>query len=188
MRNAVSETVRKLRGSFGETQEEFARRMDTAVVTIARWETSRPPRGKALKALAELARSKSLPEYADVFEQAARGEIPPLRRTVKFKEIEPQDEEEASLFAAVARINRNRGEYRKDFSRLKKAVERAMNDINELVAEAQASADVRQAIVRLFQEGKTDDEIAALFNLNPEHVKQMLVFHRMEARLREASK
>ena len=44
----VSEAVRNLRLALGESQQAFAYRMKTAIRTIARYETIRPPKGKAL--------------------------------------------------------------------------------------------------------------------------------------------
>lgn len=69
-RRDVSDLVRKLRRCFGETQDDFARRLDVAVVTVARWETSRPPDGKALLKLANLARANSFDECAALLDQA----------------------------------------------------------------------------------------------------------------------
>ena len=53
--NPVSDAVRKLRESLNQTQQEFAQRLGTAITTIARWETTRPPKGKALSDLSALA-------------------------------------------------------------------------------------------------------------------------------------
>jgi transcriptional regulator with XRE-family HTH domain len=44
-----------LRTALGETQQAFASRLRTAIATIARYETSRPPSGTALASLAVVA-------------------------------------------------------------------------------------------------------------------------------------
>jgi transcriptional regulator with XRE-family HTH domain len=63
--------VTAFRESLGETQEQFARRLGTSVVTIARWETSQPPRSAAtLERLLKLARRHRHVESARAFETA----------------------------------------------------------------------------------------------------------------------
>src|SRR5215467_11980425 len=51
-RHRLSQAVIDLRAEFGETQQAFALRLGTAIATIARYETSRPPSGTALATLA----------------------------------------------------------------------------------------------------------------------------------------
>jgi transcriptional regulator with XRE-family HTH domain len=74
-KSEVSEAVRKLRQALGESQQAFAYRMKTAVRTIARWETTRPPKGKNLNDLRELAIENDNPELALVFGDALSHEI-----------------------------------------------------------------------------------------------------------------
>jgi len=47
----LCDAVRKLRTALGESQQAFAYRMKTAIRTIARYEASTPPKGKALAEL-----------------------------------------------------------------------------------------------------------------------------------------
>jgi transcriptional regulator with XRE-family HTH domain len=57
--------VLDLRAALGGiTQQELAVRMGKAVVTIARWETSRPPSGPELFGLCGFAIAEGLPEIA----------------------------------------------------------------------------------------------------------------------------
>jgi transcriptional regulator with XRE-family HTH domain len=51
----LTATVRELRESLGLTQQEFAHRLNKAISTVIRYETTREPRGKALIELAEFA-------------------------------------------------------------------------------------------------------------------------------------
>jgi len=44
-KDPLCETVRKLRTALGESQQAFAYRMKTAIRTVARYETSAPPKG-----------------------------------------------------------------------------------------------------------------------------------------------
>ena len=61
---SVSDAVRKLRKELGESQQQFAYRMKTAIRTVARYETVRPPKGKVLRQLAVMAAENNLPHLA----------------------------------------------------------------------------------------------------------------------------
>lgn len=72
---SVSDAVRKLRKELGESQQQFAYRMKTAIRTIARYETVRPPKGKVLRRLEVLATENNLHHLADVFHGALNQEL-----------------------------------------------------------------------------------------------------------------
>lgn len=59
-RHAASEAVISLREVLGLTQQTLAHEMKTAIVTIARWETSGPPRGETLLRLAKFANQQAI--------------------------------------------------------------------------------------------------------------------------------
>jgi transcriptional regulator with XRE-family HTH domain len=63
----MSETIRKLRITFSDTQEQFARRLGVSSVTVARYETNFPPSAKILKRLSDLAEQNHLEEYKRIF-------------------------------------------------------------------------------------------------------------------------
>src|SRR5260370_11928021 len=71
----VSESVRKLGQALGESQQAFAHRMNTAVRTIARWETVRPPHFASLVALAKAAENAGLHELKVFFRTAALDDL-----------------------------------------------------------------------------------------------------------------
>jgi transcriptional regulator with XRE-family HTH domain len=66
-RNTVRRAVVELRNALGLTQQKFAGVLNTAVTTIARYETSHPPSGKALLRLAEIAHEKGLLDLSGQF-------------------------------------------------------------------------------------------------------------------------
>jgi transcriptional regulator with XRE-family HTH domain len=72
---SVSDAVRKLRKELGESQQQFAYRMKTAIRTVARYETVRPPKGKVLRQLAVMAAENNLPHLANVFHGALNQEL-----------------------------------------------------------------------------------------------------------------
>lgn len=63
--------VIQLRKTLGLTQQELAVQMGKAVVTIARWETSRPPTGVALVELEQVALNGGQRELATMFKSLA---------------------------------------------------------------------------------------------------------------------
>jgi len=74
-KDPLSEAVRKLRLALGESQQAFAYRMKTAIRTIARYETTTPPKGKALAELFWVATDTGNTELANVFRSSLVGEI-----------------------------------------------------------------------------------------------------------------
>jgi transcriptional regulator with XRE-family HTH domain len=72
---SVSDAVRKLRKELGESQQQFAYRMKTAIRTVARYETIRPPKGKVLRQLEVMAAENNLPHLAEVFRGALNQEL-----------------------------------------------------------------------------------------------------------------
>jgi transcriptional regulator with XRE-family HTH domain len=74
-----SEAVRELRISLGESQQAFAYRMKTAIRTIARYETVRPPKGTALADLYRVATETGHPKLANVFANALQAELGPIK-------------------------------------------------------------------------------------------------------------
>jgi transcriptional regulator with XRE-family HTH domain len=71
----VSKAVRELRQTLHESQQAFAYRMQTAVRTIARYETVRPPRGSVLAQLEGIALETGRADLAVVFRQALTQEL-----------------------------------------------------------------------------------------------------------------
>lgn len=66
----ASEALKALRAALGETQQQFAHRVGMAITTIARYETSRPPRGSVLVTFANIAEENGLHEIATRFNNA----------------------------------------------------------------------------------------------------------------------
>jgi transcriptional regulator with XRE-family HTH domain len=174
VKNEVSEAVRKLRSSFNLTQDEFARKLGVAVVSVARWETSRPPRGKSAKVLEDLAASLSLSECVAVFQKAQRGEYPAATRSIKASPIIFESEEEMQWVIALLRVLRNRDSHKKEHDQLKLALRRPLREIATLLAKVQTKTDAFGAILPLYKEGRTPQQIAELLGLNISDVLQVV--------------
>jgi transcriptional regulator with XRE-family HTH domain len=76
----IAAAVKRLRVALGDTQQSFAGRLNLAISTVVRYETSRPPSGRYLLVLRDIAREASakpkgteratLTELADLFHRA----------------------------------------------------------------------------------------------------------------------
>jgi len=85
-REAASEALIELRQAMGKTQQEFSTYiLNSAINTVARYETTHPPKGDALLRLARIARDAAT--TAD--NRAERATFERLRAT--FKDIYKQE-------------------------------------------------------------------------------------------------
>jgi transcriptional regulator with XRE-family HTH domain len=71
----LCEAVRALRLALGDTQQQFANRLEMAISTVVRYESTRAPRGEALSKLYHLAVEKGYLRVASMFEMALLAEM-----------------------------------------------------------------------------------------------------------------
>lgn len=71
----IADTIKELRLTYGETQEQFSKRLGVTVRTIARYELERPPTGKVLGKLLNLASDIEREDFEDIFRKAFRARI-----------------------------------------------------------------------------------------------------------------
>lgn len=74
-RNPVCRAVRELRIAYGESQQAFAYRMRAAIRSIARYETTRPPRGAELGKFLQMAIDRGRNDLAAIFAEAIAEEL-----------------------------------------------------------------------------------------------------------------
>jgi DNA-binding XRE family transcriptional regulator len=98
----LSSAVHELRFTIGQTQQQFAQTIKTAITTIARWETTRPPKGKWLIRLALTAQEHGLEELSSTFREAA---LKPFWKAMAF---EPRSSEEAMAVNCLLKVMRAR--------------------------------------------------------------------------------
>lgn len=75
MKNEVTAAVRELREALGDTQQQFAHRLGLAISTVVRYELTRPPKGKALVQLQEVAKQHGLDLIAATLRNALSKEM-----------------------------------------------------------------------------------------------------------------
>ena len=155
-KDVISDAVRRLRIAFGETQQRFAERLGTALITVTRWETSRPPTtDSALDQLEKLARDKGLEEYAEVFKSARTDRSRAARlRTAAVAPLALQNEQETNWCSALLRAMRNPQQYAPELQTIESALSRPLADIEEVISNAQVAGDVVKAISGWLLKGK----------------------------------
>jgi transcriptional regulator with XRE-family HTH domain len=68
--NIVCQAVRSLREKLGDTQQQFATRLNMAISTVVRYELTRAPQGEVLVKFMNLAAGNGADELAEVFRGA----------------------------------------------------------------------------------------------------------------------
>ena len=98
-RNESSIALVELRETLKLSQQNFSTALGVTISTIARWETSDPPKGYSLIRLALLAGDRMLPEIRDRFIALYVRELPEIIRCPKcgssLSGTEPQIVEES---------------------------------------------------------------------------------------------
>jgi DNA-binding CsgD family transcriptional regulator/DNA-binding transcriptional regulator YiaG len=166
----VARTVKSLRLALGDTQQSFAHRTGLSISTAVRYETSKPPRGKALVQMEQLARENGIAVLADIFNAALSLELgfkaPRLGRSKASPR--PGTEEDHSILAMVLAHPDWFPRQAKAWARLRMEFIRTEADLDGGVVVLTAIED---EIARLTASGKSIEEIAAEIGHDPEHVR-----------------
>jgi len=85
-RHPLSKAALQLRLALGETQQQFAARLGTAITTIARYETVRPPSGLHLGPYLKVAAEHRFLDIAIVFKKAIEREFGVLDGPLSYHE------------------------------------------------------------------------------------------------------
>jgi transcriptional regulator with XRE-family HTH domain len=112
-KSQIMAAVKSLRHALGDTQQGFAHRLGLAISTVVRYESTRPPKGRALEQLAQVAEQAGLDAEAGAFRNALVQElgltITPhaVMEYTPAPELQPLSDTEEALVAAVLRVMRN---------------------------------------------------------------------------------
>ena len=174
--NDLVATVRKLRHAIDDTQQEFAHRLGLSIATAVRYEHNRPPRGKALAKLAEVAAAHGLDEYAAVFRRALSNELgaPPPAPTGLT--VEAKNEEERDLLVALLDVLRKPA-YAEQAETLKRTLKPVAVQRQDDAEYAEALEQSALATVRLLKSGKDPEEIKTRTGMSAERIAKAF-FHR----------
>ena len=183
----LSLAVKQLREALGQTQQQFAQTLSTAITTIARYETGRAPQGQFLARLAEIASQNNQPKLADVFRSALTKEIGSWDSTgYTLGGIEPRNDRERLYVAAVLAVLRN-PEYTTVIPKLNQALKKAATvsiEILEWTKKKNAAQDIANEMA---EAGKTPAEIAARLEVPVDEVRRYLSWVRLMDELQARS-
>ena len=152
--------------TFGETQEQFARRMGTTVRTIARWEGPRPPTGRALVHLEHMAAMNGASDSAATFRSALNDEMGPRVANLGLY----RTEEERDLCLALLVTLRDE-KHKRRRAAVRKHLQPALADVHEQDLERRKHSEDSEAAVHLLRGGMDIPGVARRLGLKREHVE-----------------
>jgi transcriptional regulator with XRE-family HTH domain len=191
-KDVLMETVRRLRVGLGDTQQQFANRLQLAISTVVRYELSRPPRGKALAQLKRVATDNGLDECAKVFHDALLDDVrddlkevevrdTPVIRTSGLVPSKPQSEEEQRMVNALLYVMREadgpgvmRDTARAEMKLVKQGLRRLMMFERDAILGPQSVEDRAAAMIRLHRDGMRAEQIAKKLKLTTSEVQLIL--------------
>lgn len=167
----IHEAVRALRLALGDTQQQFAQRLNMAISTVVRYELTRPPKGKVLARFDALAREIERPELAYVFAKALAEELgtpppPDLAnhdlQMAKFTRVDdPED------YFALACIRANPGWYARECKEWERLRLRPVKAVNQVADRLKLSVHPCMTILELYFRGHSPERIAELVLRQP---------------------
>jgi transcriptional regulator with XRE-family HTH domain len=171
--------VRELRLAVGDSQQDFAGRMNLSTISVARHERSRAPRGKVLAKLAEIANAHGFDQLEDIFRQALIDELggpPPAGSPIAFNNAKEKD-----LALALLDVLR-RPQYSKEADMIQRILEPIALERQEDADFFEASQRGRIAITRLLRKGYAVEAITNRMGESVEKIAEAL-FHSGDAAL-----
>lgn len=205
----LSGAVSELRRRLGDTQPAFASRLGSSIRSVANYESDRPPKGRALVKLAEVAHRQGHTDLAGTFvaalsrelgvenlffeagklwfEQSFQGRA--LRFEVsKWKPIptgRPSNDRERIWVAALLAVLRSNKYLGLRTKILPLLVRPAKACLDELRDELTLDSD---AALKLLRKGKSATEVAGLLDLDPEQVGALDLWLMLSEELSRAGK
>ena len=161
----VAAAVRELRSELGLTQQALAVEMETALTTIARWETKRSPRGRTLKDLADRAEQAGRKDLVAVFRKQLMRELGVALRSQFRYAVRHQRQaqsgaealrEVVALLRAAAELHRKPNLTTDEFAAVTDALDGAVQTLEILVAAAEPIAESAGLQVTWVEEGGID--------------------------------
>ena len=169
----IQNAVRRLRKALGETQEQFAHRLKTAVRTIARYEGERPPTGLVLAQLKQLADANDLQDVANVFHDAILRELGQdhIQNLGEFYSMTLTKPEEIRPVRALVEALRN-PQYRQIGARAIRVLTPVIENIQKPIDQARRATRQADAMVAAHRAGKTEAQIAKFFGVPIQQVRE----------------
>jgi transcriptional regulator with XRE-family HTH domain len=180
-RHQLMEAVRCLRQHFGDTQQQFASRMKTAVITIARWETSRAPSGPALEKLCAVAGKEGVSECERVFQDALAGNVEPApARSGNRLDFVFQNSREKALALALVTMLRDPEHYAESLRSIGPMLENCLDSFKTTFDVENIDERIALAVVTLHGKGDPPERIATELGVGVEAIKKIVAFDQFD--------
>ena len=169
----IQTAVRQLRKALGETQEQFAHRLRTAVRTIARYEGDRPPTGLVLAQLKQLADVNDLQDVANVFQDAILEELGQdhIQNLGEFYSMTLTKPQEIRPVRALVEALRN-PQYRQIGARAIRILAPVIENIQKPIDQVRRATLQADAMLAVHRAGKTERQIAEFFGVSIKQVRE----------------
>jgi transcriptional regulator with XRE-family HTH domain len=171
VKSIVSEAVKALRLALGDTQQQFAARLNLAISTVVRYELTRPPSGPTLAHFMQLADRNGRTDLASIFQEALSGELGyKVNRISPKREYRPEGLAEHDALESVLHLNGHDKERNQIRKILAPIIARNLQTETDIVA----TMGLTSQVSRMVLEGKETAEIvAAIPSANADLVRQM---------------
>lgn len=169
----IGELVRKLRLALGETQQDFAQRLQTAIRTVARWEAGHSPNNRAVAQLERVAREHGLADLADGFRAGLSKSIGTRLTLVAESDLKlnlPGTREEKILVHSFLLALRN-PHHAKLASSLKKSLKPISDVAEQMVESLETEERLGKAVDLLLAGGTSPEAIASMLKVDKDWVR-----------------
>jgi transcriptional regulator with XRE-family HTH domain len=169
----ISDLVRKLRLGLGDTQQDFAQRLQTAIRTVARWEAGHWPNNRTVAQLEQLARVHGFTDLADGFRTGLSKAIG--TRLALVAEFDPRlnlpkTREEKILVHSFLLALRSQ-HHAKLASSLKQSLKPISDAAEQIVESLETEERLGNAVDLLLAGGTPPQEIASMLKVDADWVK-----------------
>ena len=180
--NVVCQAVRSLREKLGDTQQQFATRLNMAISTVVRYELTRAPQGEVLVKFMNLAAGNGADDLAEVFRGALSEQLgyqvpvsPILGEHVSYPPA-PNEQQEIECLKTILRLA-NLGscefrEMRDQWVKLRQPVEDRRVRADLLLMASEGIIDMIQERVI---DGASDEAILAEFKPSDREFATMII-------------
>ena len=151
--------VREVRLAYGDSQQRFAERLGTSLVSVNRWELGHqePAALSFLALLRDLAGSRKLEEPARLFAEAVERFMAPVKlRKLEILVAENALSRDEEILVAIARISK--AMFPEEYKALMAATPRTRGFVEQLAKSTRASGASLTNIVNLLTRPEGDDK------------------------------
>jgi transcriptional regulator with XRE-family HTH domain len=168
--------VRELRQHFGETQQQFASRLNSAVITVARWETTRPPSGPALEQLHTAALAANVTRCEQVFKEALDGNV----------ELRPEDSRdrldflslrEKTLALALVTMLRDPERHTETLKAIEPALRKCLDGFKAVFDAEDLDERLARVAVGMYRKGALPERIAEKLGIGLDAVEKIVALY-----------